>query len=104
MKPRHVYYALALAVFVVGCVAGNFLVAFVGGLLGIVGIAIAASNSETKALRAAPKGAQRIKVVKQAFVNSTIQKYAREGWTLADQSSAKSLGSQARITLTFRKG
>jgi hypothetical protein len=60
-------------------------------------------RSKEKALRAAPPGSTRIESVKASSLKSTVAQYARAGWAIVDQSSAKSFGSQARVTITFRK-
>jgi hypothetical protein len=69
----------------------------------IVCAAIAANARKDRNLTAAPSGATRVQTVKQQWVNQTVQQYAQAGWQVIAQSSAKSFGSQARVTLTFRK-
>ena len=64
---------------------------------------MAASNRDEKALRAAPSGAIRVEAVKAQSVNSTVKRYARAGRKVTDQTTAKSFGSQAQVTLTFKK-
>ena len=54
-------------------------------------------------LRAAHDGSTRIEAVKAKDVGDIVAQYARAGWTVVGQSSAKSLATQARVTITFRK-
>lgn len=75
-----------------------------GVMIVLVGLGIILNGRKAKALRAAPRGALRIESVKAQHLNSTLAMYQRAGWVPVQQSSAKSLGSQARITVTFRKG
>jgi hypothetical protein len=56
-----------------------------------------------QSLRVAPTAATRIEVVKAHHVSDMVAQYAREGWTVTDQSTAKSFASEARVTITFRK-
>ena len=77
---------------------------FFGTIAVLLGIGVIASNAETKALRSAKTGATRVAAIKAVHVNSTVAKYSREGWQVVDQTTAKSLGSQTRVTITFRKG
>jgi hypothetical protein len=72
-------------------------------ILVIIMIAVLANRSKAKKLRAAPPGSVRVEAIKAAHVNNTVAEYQRAGWTVTDQSTAKSLGSQARVTITFRK-
>lgn len=69
----------------------------------LVTIAVLADRGKVKQLRAAPAGAVRVESVKGTSVDVTVKKYADAGWSVTDQTSAKSFGSQARVTLTFRK-
>jgi uncharacterized protein (DUF58 family) len=67
-------------------------------------VAIVASNrAKDRSLRAAPSGSTRIEATRAIYVNGKVEQYARAGWTVVDQSSAKSFGSEARVTITFRK-
>jgi hypothetical protein len=72
-------------------------------ILAICAIAYISDRSKNKALRAAPHGALRVEALKAGHVNNTVQQYAAAGWQAVDQSTAKSLGSQARVTITFKK-
>lgn len=72
-------------------------------ILIIVAAAIAANRSKAKQLRAAPLGSVRVEALKAQHVNRTVAEYARAGWVVENQTMAKSFGSQARVTLTFRK-
>ena len=58
---------------------------------------------KTKALLAAPVGATRVECAKAHRIQNVINLYANCGWTVEHQTSAKSFGSQPRVTLTFRK-
>ena len=69
-----------------------------------VGAAVAGSYFENKELREAPHGAIRVVTVKLSHAIGTAGKYRRAGWTMENQSTYKSLVTQARITFTFRKG
>jgi hypothetical protein len=60
-------------------------------------------RAKDKRLRAAPPGSSRIEVIKATSLKHTVAQYSRAGWIIVDQSSAKSFGSQARVTITFRK-
>ncbi len=74
------------------------------GILGLLFVAIAASqNRKDAALRAAKPGATRVESVRASDVKMTVTQYTAAGWEIANQSSAKSFGSQARVTITFRK-
>lgn len=61
------------------------------------------ARSKSKALRTAPQGSTRMETSKASQVGGVVRRYAACGWTVEGQSSAKSLGSQARVTITFRK-
>ena len=63
-----------------------------------------AHKAKIKRLLAAPRGSIRVETIKANRVNNTVNEYARCGWKVTQQSSAKSLGSQAQVTLTFQKG
>lgn len=69
----------------------------------IIWIVVRVNKAKELALRAAPVGSTRVEALKAAHVNSTVEQYVRAGWTVVEQSTAKSLGSQARVTITFRK-
>lgn len=80
-----------------------------GYLIGLAAFALVlylifrSHRAEVRRLAAAPKGSIRVESVKANYVNNTVDKYTRCGWRVTQQSSAKSLGSQARVTLTFQK-
>lgn len=80
-----------------------FVVDVIAVLLVIVGIGMIANGHKAKVLRRAPKGAVRVETIKQSHLGNTLAQYQRYGWQVEQQSSAKSLGSQARITVTMRK-
>jgi hypothetical protein len=69
----------------------------------IVFLAVQADRAKSRRLTASTPGSTRIESVKAAHVNNTVKQYNKAGWEIVDQSSAKSLGSQARVTITFRK-
>lgn len=60
-------------------------------------------DRDDRSLRAAKAGSTRVETVKQTWVGQTVKRYADAGWQAVAQSSAKSFGSQARVTITFRK-
>ena len=105
-KPLHVVrYAwptLGIVLFIVG-INGNFWIGVLGGMVLLFSAGAALNRRDDRTLRTAGHGAVRVETVKQVWVNQKVQQYARAGWQLDSQSSAKSLGSQARVTLTFRK-
>lgn len=72
-------------------------------ILVAIAIGVLASSAKTKKLKAAPSGATRIETVRAQRVNGIMRQYAAAGWTTVNQSSAKSLGTQTRVTITFRK-
>lgn len=95
---------LGIALFVIGInTNGLWWIAVVGVMILLLTAGMAMNRAKDKTLRAAGHGSVRVETVKQQWVNQTVQQYARAGWQLDGQSSAKSLGSQARVTLTFRK-
>lgn len=59
--------------------------------------------AKQQALKDAPAGSVRVETVKANLVKSTVRQYTDTGWVLDAQSSAKSFGTQTRVTLTFRK-
>ena len=69
----------------------------------LVIIGVLVNRAKDKALRSAPHGAVRVESLKAREVNRTVAQYAKAGWTAGEQTSAKSFGSQARVTITFRK-
>ena len=69
----------------------------------VVIVGVLANRSKNRKLEQAPTGAVRVEAIKAAQVNRTVAAYQRYGWTVQDQSTAKSVGSQARVTLTFQK-
>jgi len=62
-----------------------------------------AKAARIRELQNATLGAQRIETVGFSGTGKLISEYKRYGWTLLDQSSAKSFGSALKITLRFRK-
>lgn len=99
---RYLVPLAGVALFIVG-INGSFWLGVLGFLIVMFSIAMALNRREDAALRTAAHGAVRVVTVKQQWVNQKVQQYAQAGWHLDAQSSAKSLGSQARVTLTFRK-
>lgn len=61
-------------------------------------------RAKGKQLRLAPRGTTRVEAVKASAVNRTVAEYTRAGWKVVAQTTAKSFGSQARVTITFKKG
>ena len=80
-----------------------FLVVLVGTIVLIGWLAMRSNKSDARKRRAAPPGTTHVKTVKSVWVNQTVNQYAQDGWSVVNQSSAKSFGSQAQITITFRK-
>jgi len=74
---------------------------FVIALVGISYLAIRSNKSDDRKRHAAPTGTTHVKTVKSVWVNQTVRQYSEAGWDVVGQSSAKSFGSEARIT--FRK-
>lgn len=60
-------------------------------------------DRKTRRLAQVRSGATRIETVKASHADMTVRQYTGTGWAVVNQSSAKSLGSQARVTITFRK-
>ena len=106
-RPQSMRYAWPLfgvALFIYGISAsGKWWVGSIGVLVLMFSGAAALNRRDDRSLRAAGSGAVRVETVKQAYANRKVQQYVQAGWQLDGQSSAKSLGSQARVTLTFRK-
>lgn len=69
----------------------------------IIWLVARVNKAKDRTLRAAPPGSTRVEALKAAHVSNTVDQYARAGWAVVGQSTAKSLGSQARVTVTFRK-
>ena len=80
-----------------------FLTVFVLTLVAIVWLAARSNKSDDRKRRAAPSGTTHVKTVKSVYVNQTVRQYSEAGWVVVNQSSAKSFGSQAQVTITFRK-
>jgi len=76
-------------------------VLIIAALFGVVRYSF---QRKTLRLARTAAGATRVETVKASLVDLTVRQYARAGWTVVNQSSAKSFGSQARVTITFRKG
>jgi hypothetical protein len=66
-------------------------------------LAIRSNTKETRRLIAAPSGSTKVKTVKDVWVNQEVRKFSEAGWEVVQQSTAKSFGSQAQVTITFRK-
>lgn len=80
--------------FEIGLIAGP-VIAIVFIVLRTVG-----TNAE---LTQAPSGSTRVVTVKANQLGQVQRQYANAGWQIVQQSTAKSFGSKARVTLTFRK-
>lgn len=94
---------LGAVLFALGVTGSGVLFAIAGVILILFSIGASANRSESRALDSAKSGAVRVITIKQGWVNQKVNVYAQHGWTVVNQSSAKSFGSQARVTLTFRK-
>lgn len=98
------FWAIVGAVLIVlGLNGSGALVAVAGFWVILIWVAMRSQGRKNRAINTAPAGSVRVETVKQFWVNQAVQQYAQRGWALDGQSSAKSLGSQARVTLTFRK-
>lgn len=101
---RGAFLGITIGLIIVGFVGhGLGWLAGLGIVLLILWLIVLSSDRKDTALRRAPSDATRVETVKQVWVNQTVQQYAKAGWTVVGQSSAKSFGSEARITLTFKK-
>lgn len=100
---RLIWPTIGLALFTYGIAAGKWWVGIIGFLVLLVSLGATLNRRDDRILRAARSGAVRVETIKQTYVNQKVQQYARAGWAVEGQSSAKSLGSQARVTITFRK-
>lgn len=95
---------IGAALFAYGITAhGKWWVGSIGFLILLLSLGAMLNRRDERALRAAQPGAVRVETIKQAHVSNRVALYARAGWSVVGQSSAKSLGSQARVTITFRK-
>jgi hypothetical protein len=54
-------------------------------------------------LKDARSGSTRIETVRSSEVEAVGRLYRDQGWEVVQQSTAKSFGSKARVTITFRK-
>lgn len=82
---------------------GKWWVGSIGFLILLLSLGATLNRRDERTLKAASSGAVRVETIKQSHVGNRVALYARAGWTVVGQSSAKSLGSQARVTITFRK-
>ena len=80
-----------------------FIAVFIATIVVLLAIGFIANASKEKALKAAPHNSTRVEVLKANHVRNTVNQYAQAGWSIVQQSSAKSFGSKARVTITFRK-
>jgi hypothetical protein len=80
-----------------------FVVVFIGTIVLIGFLAVRSNKSDDRKRRAATSGTTHVKTVKSQWVNQTVRDYTSAGWEVVGQSSAKSFGSQAQVTITFRK-
>lgn len=101
---RWLFLLLSVALIVLGFAAHHAgWVAGMGILFLILWLIVLSRDRDDRTLRAATSGATRVETVKQVWVGQTVKRYADAGWQIVGQSSAKSFGSQARVTITFRK-
>jgi len=82
-------------------IGGNFI--GLGVVLVLIGLGGLAFNNDQRIIRTSPSGSVRIVTTKASRVNGEIGRYSAAGWSVEGQSTAKSLGSQPQVTLTFRK-
>ncbi len=68
-------------------------------LIGIGLLAWIARKVKDRALRSAPAGSTRIESMKASHTETVLDQYRRAGWVPVQQTTAKSLGSQLRITV-----
>lgn len=80
---------------------GVFIVILVVAVFLFIGFK--ANQIKQRQLKAAPKGSRRIETVKANGLNRIVKTYGACGWTVDQQSSSKSLGTKARVTITFIK-
>lgn len=80
-----------------------FWIIFAATIVVIVVIAVLSTRAKDAKLKGAASGSVRVEAIKAQSVERTVEQYAKAGWMVADQTSAKSFGSQARVTITFRK-
>ena len=73
---------------------------FIAALLGAFIFAVLRSG---KKLEKAPVGSVRVETTPADRINTMIAQYQAYGWVVVSQSSAKSFGTQAKVTVTFRK-
>lgn len=71
--------------------------------LAILGLAAFLARRKSRALQTAPRGTVRIETVKSRYVASTLNQYVAAGWTVRNQSTAKSIGTSPRVTIMFEK-
>jgi hypothetical protein len=72
-------------------------------LVALGALLVHSNHRKVDRLTAARPGSTRVETVKAHQVDVTVRQHAATGWQVVDQSSAKSFGSAARVTLTFRK-
>lgn len=110
-RPASLQYALrwawpliGAALFVYGITAhGKWWVGSIGFLVLLLCLGGMLNRRDERALKTARSGAVRVETIKRAHVGNRVALYARAGWGVVGQSSSKSFGSQARVTITFRK-
>jgi hypothetical protein len=94
---------VAVILLIIGLAASSGVCVVLGAFLLLVVIAAIASANKSTKLTAAGHGATRIETVHKRSVNQTVKQYTAAGWEVVGQSSAKSIGSQPQVTITFRK-
>lgn len=73
-----------------------------GVVLGVL-IIISKTAGVSAQLKQLPSGSTRVVTVKANQLGTVQRQYAKAGWQIVQQSTAKSFGTKARVTLTFRK-
>jgi hypothetical protein len=69
----------------------------------LVTLALLADRSKDRRLRAAQSGSFRVESTKGRHAPVLVKQYANAGWTVMDQTTAKSLLSRTPVTITFVK-
>lgn len=101
---RWAWPTVGVALFAYGITAhGKWWVGSIGFLILLLSLGGMLNRRDERALKAARSGAVRVETIKQTHVGNRVALYARAGWVVDGQSSSKSFGSQARVTITFRK-
>jgi len=91
------------AAVIIGVAVGQAWLAIIGVIILLFAAAVASGQRRARQLRSAAAGETRVETVKAHQANSTISEYRDAGWEHVGSTAAKSFGSEARVTLTFRK-